>query len=63
MKLIQFGPIIPPDLILWLRHPQYFFIAAGVLLMLMALWLLFSSGNSKRCVARLGGLRPALCNQ
>ena len=57
MKLIPFGPIMPPDLILWFRHPQYLFVAGGVLLMLMALWLLFFSGSSKRCVARLGSLR------
>ena len=24
MKLIQFGPIMPPDLILLLRHPNTF---------------------------------------
>lgn len=56
MKLVPFGPIMPPDLILWLRHPQYLFVSGGVLLTLMALWLLFFSGNGKRCVARLGGL-------
>ena len=48
---------MPPDVLLGLKYPQYLFIAGGVLLMLMALWLLFFSGNSKRCVARLGGLR------
>jgi hypothetical protein len=57
MKLIQFGPIMPPDLILLLRHPRYLFVAGGVLLMLLALWLLFYAGDTKRCVARLGGLR------
>lgn len=57
MRLIQFGPIMPPDLILLLRHPQYLFFAGGVLLMLLALWLLFFAGNTTRCVARLGGLR------
>ena len=46
MKLIPFGPIMPPDLILLLRHPQYLFIAASFLLILLALWLLFFSGNS-----------------
>ena len=35
MKLIQFGPIMPPDLILLLRHPQYLFIAGGISLMLL----------------------------
>ena len=57
MKLIQFGPIMPTDLILLWRYPQFLFIAGGVLLMLLALWLLFFAGNTKRCVARLGGLR------
>lgn len=56
MKFMQFGPIMPPDLILGLRYPQYVFAACGILLMLLALWLLFFSGNRKPCVARLGGL-------
>lgn len=57
MKVIPFGPIVPPDLILWFRNPRYLSIAGGVLLMVFALWVLFFSGSSKRCVARLGGLR------
>ena len=56
MKLIPFGPIMPPDLILGLRYPQYLFIAGGILLMLLALCLLFVSRNRNGCVARLGGL-------
>jgi len=45
MKLIQFGPIMPTDLILLWRYPQFLFIAGGVLLMLLALWLLFFAGT------------------
>ena len=56
MKLIPFGPIMPPDLILGLRYPQYLFFAGGMLLTLIALFLLFVPRNRKGCVARLGGL-------
>ncbi len=42
LHLIPFDPVIlPPDLMLALRHPQYFFAAGGILLTLIAVWLLF----------------------
>jgi len=56
VKLIPFGPIMPPDLILGLRYPQYLFFAGGILLTLIALCPLFLPRNRKGCVARLGGL-------
>ena len=60
MKLhfIPFDPIIPPpDIMLALRHPQYFLAAGGILLALIAVWLLFIPRNPNGCVARLGGLK------
>jgi hypothetical protein len=42
--------------ILALRHPQYFLAAGGILLALVAVWLLFIPRNPNGCVARLGGL-------
>ncbi len=57
LDLIPFGPIIPPpDLILALRHPQYVMAAGGILLALIAAWLLLKSPR-KSHVAKLGGLR------
>ena len=56
--LIPFDPIIlPPDIMLALRHPQYYLEAGGILLALIAVWLLFIPRNPKACVARLGGLK------
>jgi len=46
----------PPDLMLALRHPQYVLAAGGILLALIAAWLLFASPR-KTQVAKLGGLR------
>jgi hypothetical protein len=46
----------PPDLLLALRHPQYFLAAGGILLALIAVWLLLASPRKNR-VAKLGGLR------
>jgi hypothetical protein len=46
----------PPDFLLALRHPQYFLAAGGILLALIAAWLLLSSPR-KNHVAKLGGLR------
>ena len=58
LGLIPFDPIMPPpDLILALRHPQSFLVAGGILLALIAAWLLFVPRNRKGCVARLGGLK------
>ena len=58
LDVIPFGPIMPPpDLILALRNPQYFLVAGGILLALIAAWFLFAPRSSKNCVARLGGLR------
>jgi hypothetical protein len=57
LDLMPFGPIMPPpDLLLALRHPQYFFVAGGILLALIAAWLLLASPR-KNHVAKLGGLR------
>jgi hypothetical protein len=57
LDLIPFGPTMPPpDLILALRHPQYFLAAGGILLALIAVWLLLASPR-KGQVAKLGGLR------
>jgi hypothetical protein len=52
---IPFGPIVPPDLLLGLKYPEYLFIAGGALLALLAFYLLLVP-RSKACVARLGGL-------
>lgn len=52
---IPFGPILPPDLILALRNPKYVMVVGGVLLVLIAAWLLFKPGKGGY-VARLGGL-------
>ncbi len=58
LDVIPFGPIMPPpDLILALRNPQYFLVAGGILLALIAAWLLFVPRGRQICVARLGGLR------
>jgi hypothetical protein len=57
LDLIPFGPIMPPpDLILALRHPQYILAAGGILLALIAAWLLLKSPRNNH-VAKLGGLR------
>jgi len=56
LHLIPFDPIIlPPDIMLAMRHPQYFLAAGGILLALIAVWLLFIPAIPKGCVARLGG--------
>ena len=58
LHLIPFDPIIlPPDIMLALRHPQYFMAVGGFLLAIIAAWLLFVPRNPKVCVARLGGLK------
>ena len=54
--LVPFGPIMPPDLMLALRHPQYVLAVGGILLALIAAWLLFASPR-KNHVAKLGGVR------
>ncbi len=56
LDLIPFGPIMPPpDLILALRNSKYVMVAGGVLLALIAAWVLFKPRKTG-CVARLGGL-------
>jgi len=56
LDLIPFGPIMPPpDLILALRNPKYVMVAGGIMLALIAVWLLFKPRKAG-CVARLGGL-------
>ena len=58
LGLMPFGPIIPPpDLIIALRYPQYYFTIGGILLALIAACLQFVPPNRNACVARLGGLR------
>jgi len=58
LDVIPFGPIMPPpDLILALRNPKYFLVAGGILLALIAAWLLCAPRNRKGWVARLGGLK------
>jgi hypothetical protein len=53
--LIPFNPIsVPPDILLALRNPRAILIAGGVLLALIAGWLLFRPRKAR--VARLGGL-------
>jgi hypothetical protein len=57
LDIIPFGPIMPPpDLILALRHPQYILAAGGILLVLVAAWLLLKSPR-KSYVAKLGSLK------
>lgn len=57
LDLIPFGPIMPPpDLILALRNTQYALAAGGILLTLIAAWLLLASPR-KKYVAKLGGLK------
>jgi hypothetical protein len=56
VKLIPFGPTMPPDLILGLKYPQYAFVIGGILLIFIAFCLLFIPRNRKCYVARLGGL-------
>jgi hypothetical protein len=54
---IPFDPItVPPDLLLALKNPRPILIAGGILLALIAAWLLFFPRNGKARVARLGGL-------
>jgi len=56
-NLVPFNPIIvPPDLLFALKNPRPFLIAGGILLALIAAWLLFVPRNWKARVARLGGL-------
>jgi hypothetical protein len=58
LGLIPFGPIIlPPDIMLASRHPQYVLAFSGILLAFIAAWLLFVPRNRKGYVARLGGLK------
>ena len=53
LGLIPFDPIIPPpDLMLALRNPQYFLAAGGILLALIAVFLLFVPRNRKGHAAR-----------
>ncbi len=40
-----------------MRNPKYLLFAGGILLALIAAWLLFVPRNRKSCVARLGGLK------
>lgn len=57
LDLITFDPIMPPpDILLALRYPQYYLVAGGILLTLIAVWLLLASPR-KSHVAKLGGLR------
>ncbi len=56
-QFIPFDPIMPPpDLWLALRYPQYVFAAGGIVLTLVAAWLLFAPRKTKPVVARLGRL-------
>jgi len=56
LDLIPFGRIMPPpDLNIALRNPQYLMVAGGILLALIAAWLLFKPKKGG-CVAKLGGL-------
>jgi hypothetical protein len=56
LDFIPFSPIaFPPDLEWLLRHPQYYMLAGGILLALVAAWLLFKPSKGG-FVARLGGL-------
>ncbi len=58
MKLdfMPFSPIaFPPDLELLLRNPRYLLIAGGIVLALLAVWLLFGPRKGS-FAARLGGL-------
>jgi len=56
LDFIPFSPIaFPPDLEWLLRHPQYYMLAGGIMLALLAAWLLFKPGKGG-FVARLGGL-------
>lgn len=58
MKLdfMPFTPItFPPDLELLLRNPRYLLIAGGIVLALLAVWLLFGPRKGS-FAARLGGL-------
>jgi hypothetical protein len=57
LQFIRFDHIvIPPDLLLPLRYPHYVFVTGGILLALVATWLLFPPSKSKHIVARLGKL-------
>lgn len=57
LDLIPFNPIsVPPDLLLALKNPRPVLIAGGILLALIAAWLLFVPRNRKARVAQLGGL-------
>lgn len=56
LEFIPFSPIaFPPDLEWLLRHPRLFMLAGGILLALVAAWLLFKPSKGG-FVARLGGL-------
>lgn len=57
LDLVPFRPIsVPPDFVLALRNPRYFLFAAGIMLVLIAAWILLTPRNRKSHVARLGGL-------
>jgi len=57
VKLFPFSPLnLPPDPILFLRHPRSILIAAAVALAVVAMWLLFAPRRRTACVIRLGGL-------
>ena len=58
LHLVPFDPIIlPPDIVLALRHPQYLLAFGGIVLAFIAVWLLFVPRNRNGYVARLGGLK------
>ena len=57
LQFIPFNPILPPpDLLLAMRNPEYFMLAGGIGLALIAALLLLVPRNRKSIVARLGGL-------
>jgi hypothetical protein len=57
LQFIPFSPILPPpDLLLALKNPEYFMLAGGIGLALIAALLLLVPRNRKSIVARLGGL-------
>ena len=57
IDFVPFSPMpFPPDLLLALRHPKQFLLASGILLLLVAAWVLFVPRKRRTCVVRLGGL-------
>jgi len=56
LDFMPFSPIVfPPDLELLLQNPRYLLIAGGIVLALLAVWLLFGPRKGS-FAARLGGL-------